>query len=34
VEALIATFVVGVFVGVIIGATIIIMILAYLATER
>jgi hypothetical protein len=34
VEALIATFVGGVFVGVILGATLMIIVLAYLATER
>jgi hypothetical protein len=33
-EALIATFVGGVFVGAILGATIIIIILAYLANDR
>jgi uncharacterized protein (DUF2062 family) len=34
VEVLIAIFVGGVFVGAILGATIIIIVLAYLATER
>jgi hypothetical protein len=34
VEALIATFVGGVFVGAILGATVMIIVMAYLATER